>query len=357
MNWLDFHRAQGATLAPDGIPLDYGDTRAEYQAGINRVILMDRSHEGRLEGTGRDRIDLIQRISTNDLASVPIGEGRPTILTNPHGRIIDRLVVYNQGETTLITTEPGRGEAARNYLQRQVFFNDEAQFRDLAGETRQFALHGPSAGQVIHALSGKTSNRDKLICFRVHIGETEVILVERKPLSGGHWGIIIPSQFAEKVWNVIREMGQNFGLIPAGSLTYNVLRIRAGRPGVGRELSTDHIPLEAGLWDEVSFSKGCYTGQEIIARMESRSRLAKMMVKLQLTQMIEAPVKLFAQGKDVGTLTSSVVTPNGEILGIGFVKVALANVGEVFTIGDHGAEARIVEFAGALPPRLHKTEH
>ena len=58
--------------------------------------------------------------------------------------------------------------------------------------------------------------------------------------------------------------------IPAGSLTYNVLRIRAGRPGVGHELSTDYIPLELGLWDEVSFTKGCYTGQEIIARMESR---------------------------------------------------------------------------------------
>ena len=56
-------------------------------------------------------------------------------------------------------------------------------------------------------------------------------------------------------------------LRPAGSLTYNVLRIRAGRPGVGRELSTDYIPLELGLWDEVSFTKGCYTGQEIVSKM------------------------------------------------------------------------------------------
>lgn len=355
MSFVDFQRTLGATLAPDGIPLDYGDTKAEYQAALNGVVLMDRSHEGRLESAGRDRIDLIQRISTNDLAAMPAGGGRPTILTNPHGRIIDRLIIYNQGETALITTEPGRGQAAQKYLQHQVFFNDEVQLRDLAGDTRQFVLHGPAAAEVVKALSGQTSNWDSLACFRARIGEAEVIFVEHKPFSGGHWGIIVPNQHAQMAWQAITEAGQAYGLIPAGSLTYNALRIRAGRPGVGRELSTDYIPLEAGLWDEVSFSKGCYTGQEIIARMESRNRLAKTMVKLELTKMVEAPAKLYAQGKEVGLLTSSVITPAGEIPAIGFVKVAFAHVGESLTVGDQGTVARITELAGALPPMLQQT--
>jgi folate-binding Fe-S cluster repair protein YgfZ len=110
--------------------------------------------------------------------------------------------------------------------------------------------------------------------------------------------------------------------------------------------------LEAGLWDEVSFNKGCYTGQEIIARMESRHRLAKTMVRLQLTQMVDSPQKLYHQGKEGGTLTSSVVTPDGDIPAIGFVKLNLATPGQVLTVGESGAEARIIDVAGAAPPML-----
>jgi aminomethyltransferase len=316
---------------------------------------MDRSHEGRLESIGRDRIDVIQRISTNDLSAMQLGEGRPTILTNPQGRIIDRLIVYNQGETALMTTEPGRGAPVQNYLQRQVFFNDEFQMRDLAVETRLFALHGPAAGDVVRRLSGQRSNGVFLACFRTLIEESEVIFAERKPLSREHWIAIVPNTHAESLWKAILKAGEPSGLIPAGSLTYNALRIRAGQPGVGRELSSDFIPLETGLWDEVSFTKGCYTGQEIIARMESRNRLAKTIVKLQLTRMVEPPARLYAQGKEVGILTSSVILPDGDIPGIGFVKVALANVGQSFAVGENGAEARITELAGAQPPMLQNT--
>ncbi len=151
---------------------------------------------------------------------------------------------------------------------------------------------------------------------------------------------------------MIMEAGKPFGLIPAGSLTYNTLRIRAGRPAAGHELSTDFIPLEAGLWDEVSFTKGCYTGQEIIARMESRNRLAKTMVKLSLSQMVEAPAPLFHEGKTVGTLTSSVTSPDGEFFGIGFVKTTLAEEGQQFTVGESTIEASISALAGVQPSQM-----
>src|SRR5262249_2204425 len=111
-------------------------------------------------------------------------------------------------------------------------------------------------------------------------------------------------------------------------------------------------PLEAGLWDEVSFTKGCYTGQEIIARMESRNRLAKTMVTFKLSEMVESPTVLQVDGRDIGTLTSSVVTPRGEAVGIGFVKVPVAEVGKVLMVGDKAITAQILALAGAQPPIL-----
>ncbi|HEX2907684.1 MAG TPA: hypothetical protein VHO69_12525 [Phototrophicaceae bacterium] len=143
MSLADLHTIQGATLAPDGIPLHYGDLKAEYQAGLECAVLMDRSHEGRLHLSGTDRFALLQRISTNDLLNLAANEGRPTIFTNPNGRILDRVMVYNRQETALILTEPGRGPALRQYLQRNIFFNDQVTLADLAATTRLFVLHGP----------------------------------------------------------------------------------------------------------------------------------------------------------------------------------------------------------------------
>ena len=352
MSLLDTYTTQGAALAPDGIPLHFGDINAEYKAALENAVIMDRSHEGRLEARGKDRFNLVNRVSTNDVLNMASGEGRPTIFTNPTGRIIDRIMMVDRGETALITTEAGRGNAVLNYLQRQVFFNDEASFVDLASSTRQFVLHGPKADSVIDVLVPGASKMPDLYGMEATIADALVFLARRKPISGTHWAIIVPLEQAEQVWLKILEQGAASGLKPAGSLTYNALRIRAGRPAAGRELTSDFIPLEAGLWDEVSFTKGCYTGQEIIARMESRNRLAKTMTQMRLTGFIEAPQTLYLDGKPAGTLTSSVQTPDDEILGIGFVKVAVAVPEQTFVIGETGIEAVVTELAGAQPPQL-----
>ncbi len=351
MSLLEKHISRGASVAPDGVPLHYGDLKAEYHAALNQAVLMDRSHEGRIEAKGRDRFELIQRISTNDVLNMNIGEGRATIFTNANGRILDRIMIYLRGETALITTEPGRGAPLTTFLQRQVFFNDEAAFKDISLDARQFVLHGPNADAVVNALIPDAASAAPLYGIEGTIADVAVFVARRKPLSGGHWAFYMPSEGAQSVWQAVLNIGAAFGLIPAGSQTYNALRIYAGRPG-GRELSVDFIPLEAGLWDEVSFTKGCYTGQEILARMESRNRLAKTIVKLRLSALVEAPANLYFEGKSAGTLTSSVVTPDQEILGIGFVKVAMANVDEKFRVGENDVEAVITALAGAQPPQL-----
>ncbi|MBA3871345.1 MAG: aminomethyl transferase family protein [Anaerolineae bacterium] len=352
MNLQEWYQQSGGSLATDGIPLHFGDQTAEYNAAHAHAVLMDRSHEGRLETTGRDRLEIIQRISTNDVGHMAANEGRPTILTSPTGRIIDRLVAYNHGDKALITTEPGRGPAVRDYLQRQVFFNDEARIQDLGISTKQFTLHGPQAEAIVQIFAPQAGKQSYLECVDAQIDGVEVVFLKRKPLVGTQWVMIIPNEKAVEVWQSILTAGEQFGIQPAGSLTFNVLRIESGRPGVGHELSTDFIPLEAGLWDEVSFKKGCYTGQEIIARMESRNKLAKTMVTLNLSEMVESPVTLRVDGNTIGTLTSSVVTPHGEVVGIGFVKVPVAEAGKEVMVGENGVTAHILTLAGAQPPVL-----
>ncbi|MEL7234359.1 MAG: glycine cleavage system protein T, partial [Chloroflexota bacterium] len=174
-----------------------------------------------------------------------------------------------------------------------------------------------------------------------------VYAIRRKPLSSIYWTLIIPAAAdAGAVWQAISS---DDGVTPAGSLTFNVVRIRSGRPGVSRELTQDYIPLEVGLWDEVSFTKGCYTGQEIIARMESRARMAKVMVRVSLSDHVNTPAPLMHDGKTVGNVTSSVKAPDGEVFGIAVVKTAVAEP-EITLRTQQGVSAEVIELAASAPP-------
>lgn len=355
MDFADYQRSLGAELAADGIALHYGDPDHEFRSIMNAVALMDRSHEGRMELVGRDRLAIPQRISTNDVGALKPGEGAATLFTTPNARILDRAVFCNLGDRVIALAEPGRGGALMTYLQRNIFFNDDLRLHDLGGETRAFALHGAAADGVMDALSPGIATLPIFGAREIKIADTPVIAIRIKPLATAAWNLIVPGTQAIAVHQAICDAGRDaYGLRLAGSLAYNMLRIFSGRPGVGRELSSEYIPLEVGLWDEVSFTKGCYTGQEIIARMESRGRLAKTMVRVRLDAPVMAPAELTAEGKSAGTLTSAVTMPDGLHNGIAVVKMAFAQPGRTLHAGE--TVVHILEYAGVQPPGLREEE-
>ena len=350
MTLASYHQSLGATLAADEIPLRYADLATEYEAAQTASVLLDRSHEGRIRLSGKTRFELLNRMSTNKLLGMAAGEGRATIFTNTNARILERILAYNRADHLLLLTQPGRAAAFRNWLQKHIFFNDDAQLQDITAETVQFTLHGPTADAVIQAaLPAEAALPGKpLHSVEQTLADVPVFLARRKPFIGAHWALIGPREAAVALHQALMDVGQAHGLQPAGSLTYNTLRIQAGQPA-GRELSKDYIPLEVGLWDEVHFEKGCYTGQEIIARMESRSRLARTLVALDLPQYVEAPALVFVDNKPVGTLTSSAQAPDGAIFAMAVLKTAYSAENTPLQVGDGKTSGRVMRLLGAQP--------
>jgi aminomethyltransferase len=340
--------ALGAAIADDGIPQHFGDLAAEYEAALNHAVLLDRSHEARLRLDGEDRYALIQRMSTHDVLHLAVNSGRPTIFTNPNGRVIDRAEVYAGENHALLIGGPGRIEPLRSYIQRNIFFRDKVRAGDLTTVTRQFGLHGPQAGHIADAVAPGASALPLFGYLSADIDGTQVMVARAKPLSGDHFRIIAATEDAAAVWDALLEAGREYGLKPAGSQLYNVLRIRAGSPGAGRELSEEYIPLELGLWDEVSFAKGCYTGQEIIARMESRGKLAKTIATVRLDAASESPVDLLIDGKRSGTLTSAVTAPDGTHYGIALLKPDHAHAGAQ-AVTTEGVTVTVTGLPGTQP--------
>lgn len=344
----NYHQSLGATLADDGIPLHYGDLADEYHTAFNHAVIFDRSHEGRIILTGENRFEIVNRMSTNKIVEMPLHAGQPTIFTNATARILYRVVAYNRPEGLLIITEPGQGDAVANYLQRNIFYGDNVKVINLQSQTNHLAIHGQTADAIMQSLSQELADLPPLASTEIKHELATFTVLRRKSIIGSHWVIICPQRHTEAIHKQLLELGKSHGLKPAGSLTYNTLRIRSGRPA-GQELSTDYIPLEVGLWDEVSFSKGCYTGQEIIARMESRQKLAKTMVKLALSDFVQAPTTVYAGDKSVGTLTSSVQAPNGDIFANAVLKTDFAQPDTHLSVGDNHITATVLDYAGEQP--------
>lgn len=327
------HQSHGATLAPDGIPIHYSNLAKEYEAGLNTAILLDRSHEGRVQLFGDSRFEILNRMSSNKMIDMQADEGRATIFTNPNARIIDRIVAYNREDHLLLLTEPGRNSWLVNFLQKNIFFGDNARLVDITSETHMFGLHGPLLDAVLRDCAVDIDSILPMFGAEAQVADATIYLARRKAISDKHLAIIVSKDHAPAVYEQIFEMGQAHGLLASGGLTYNTLRIRSGHPA-RPELNLDYIPLEIGLWDEVHFGKGCYTGQEIIARMESRGKLAKTIVSLNLSAMINAPAEVTLNGAKIGKMTSSVQAADGDIFAIAVIKTHAIEAGTEIMVAD-----------------------
>jgi len=229
--------------------------------------------------TGATRVDFLHRMSTNHLLGLKPGEARLTALSTPIGRMIDCVLAIGLPEALLLMTGAGNADKVTRWLRKYIFFKDDVQV-----------------------------SVDELA------GARGVFEVEMAPLGGIPW----PPQG----WLIL-----DAGPAPDGvedGAAFEAYRVSRGWPRFPNEIGEDYIPLEAGLRAAVSFSKGCYIGQEIIARMEARGQMAKRLMRLRVDGPATAGAALFAGGVAAGTLTSVAGTD-----ALGFVRSAYATPGTV----------------------------
>ncbi len=289
-----------------------------YEVAHERAILVDRSKLGMLKFTGKTRLDLINRMSTQKVIDLQSGSGAATILTSDIGRIIDRLILYASSDAVYCLTSEDNGENIAGYLRRFIFYMDDFHIEDLGNRTAILAVYGQEAESILARSFGESTRLALHHWKQVDWTGTTVYLHRTDPVAGDGYFVICQVDDKAAVWDWLVASG----ITPAGEESFEYLRIESGQPRFGHELALDYIPLEANLWPDVSFNKGCYTGQEIIARMESRGRLAKKLVRLKSNDSIAVGAELMAESKKVGTITSASGGPKG-YLALGFVKTSI----------------------------------
>jgi aminomethyltransferase len=301
------------------------------------VARFDASPHGRLRLTERDRADLLHRLSTNDISRLSSGEGTRTVLTNHNARIVDLLTVYVLPEHLLVITSPMQRLSVLSTLRKNIFFNDRVAVEDLTDETVQYHIYGPRSAALMREVVGLDVADWPLHHVQgVTIAGAQAWLARTLPLGGAGFMLLGHAEDRAVIEQALEPAA------PLSQAVYDILRVEHGYPAPGHELSLEYIPLETRLLDAVSFNKGCYVGQEIIARMESRNRLAKQLMGLRLSRLVEAGGKLQREGKEMGDLTSVVASPRFGPIGLAYVRTASAEPGTIVQVAQ-GVDAEVVD--------------
>jgi len=248
----------------------------DLQAARHTAAFSELTGYGWLRLTGRDRLDLLNRLSTNDLRKLAAGEGLPSVLTSPVGRVMALMLVYAGAETVHVRLMPGQAERITRYLSSMIFFQDEVEVADQTGTIAQFALYGPQSGDLLDRLTGPALDLMPEYGWREGQIAGAVVSIHRGgPLEPWDWTVVTNLTQLQEV-----QAALGSGAVQLKPETAELLRIEAGIPAWGRELSDQVTPLETGLLPAISFRKGCYTGQEVIARQTNYDKVTRNLVGL-----------------------------------------------------------------------------
>lgn len=307
--FTDAHHHSGASLETIGgvrLAASFGAAAEEYQAARADAALFDRSDRGLLRIHGVDRARWLHNLVTNAILPLSAGRGCYTFAVNLKGRILFEANVLSAEDSLWLDLPLAAVALAAAHFDRYLLTED-VRIADRSGQTARLACIGPAAGRIAQALGGvKLAQLPALGHVPVE-DDVRLIRCELAGLTG--FELVVPRGRAGEWWDRLATLGAR----PAGWRVLDVLRIEAGVPWLGRELTDEVLPAETGLFEQaVSTRKGCFLGHEVIERMRSRGMQAQRLVRMQLDdgRDLDLPAVVQRDGQAVGRVTSLAAHPS-----------------------------------------------
>lgn len=348
------HHALGATFTENHEDWElvghFTDSYQEHHAVRQGVGVVDLSHRGRLRLTGSDRAAYLHRIISNDVEGLADGEGNyATILTN-RGKIIADMSVYIFEDSIGIETNAETTLSLYQELDKYLIA-DDVTIEDFTERTGTVGVHGPKSPELLQEVCGfDVRNLPAYHSLVDEIDGRRIICVRANETGEIGYNLCTASESTEWLWDTILTKGRAFGAEPVGLTALNSLRIEAGIPRYGAELDDSIFPGEAELEEAISFEKGCYIGQEIVARMKYRGHPNRLLRGFKIESDIPplSGDRLFNEDKEIGWITSAVVSPTlGKTIGMGYVRVSFTDEGSQVEI--ETADSRVNATVQLLP--------
>jgi glycine cleavage system T protein len=325
----DITARAGADFTEDAgwlVPAHFEGRDAEYRRAREEAALFDVSHRGKVEVAGSDAASFLQNLSTNDVAGLPVGASCEAFFTTAQARVVayalvHRLPLRDGNSVFWLDTDPASADRLIKHLD-QYLISEQVELTD---STRAYAwmhLAGPQARAVLEeALGEKLPDLEPLRHIPGKVGGKISSAIRRRDALGV-WGydIACPDAGAGAVWETLTRSGA----APAGWEAYELLRIEAGTPVYGKDIDETNLALEVGRTRQaICYTKGCFLGQEPLVRIRDLGHINRSLTGLKIagTEAVPHGAKLFRDGKEVGHVTSSVVSPRfGTAVALAYVR-------------------------------------
>ena len=344
--------------APGSPAAEPAQLAAAYRAARDGACLIERSERGRFILSGADALDLLHRTTTADLSGLVAGQFATTVIQTETGRILDWLLLWRRADDLLIVTGPGRGAADLEWVDRMVIMDDVVA-TSLDEESALFELSGPDAPVILERaglelpgfnLDGGQAAAMEQRCHEGMIGATRITVAIARLSQRPEFWLIVPRAAATAVAARLTEAGAT----PIGADVDEALRLERGQPLVGRELTNEANPLEARLRASIGLRKGCYPGQEVIARLITYKSIKKTLSLIRLERAVTAPPAgssyPLVDGAASGRITSTAWSFRHDApLAMGYLRNDLAGVGTtvVVTTPDGPVSGQVIDFPTA----------
>jgi len=351
----DHHTRLGATFEDVtgwSMPVHYGDPVSEHRAVREAVGLADLSHRGKLRVTGEDRVKWLQSVISNDLLPLQPGQGRYSSFLTHKGKMLTYFRAYVLADAVMLEDVGEIGETTYGALRKFLLYGTKAKMENCAESWGLLLVSGPKAAAAVKAAFGADVTDLKPVNFlSATIGGQSALIIRTEETGEEDYEILLPADGLIAAWERLMEAGKIYGIKAMGSQAHEALRIEAGIPKAGPDLNEEIVPPEANLEGKAfSLTKGCYPGQEVVARIDTYGSVRRHLVGLIMKDAAvpSKGAKLFAGDREVGWISSAVYSPQmNSVIALGFPLRDFASPGTALAVETDGR--RLDATVHALP--------
>lgn len=322
----DLHTKLGATfeeVAGWEMPAHYDEWVTEYQAVRQAVGLSDLSHRGKIRVTGDDRVKWLQGLISNDILPLQPGQGCYSSFLTHKGKMLGYFRVYLLSDSLWVEDVGEVGDATFQALRKFLLYGIKAKMENCAESWGLLLVSGPKACATVSAAFGvEMSDLKPVSAIAAKIGGHASLVLRTEETGEDDLEILLPADALSTAWERLMEAGTTYGIKAIGGHAREALRIEAGLPKAGPDLNEEIVPPEANLEGKAfSLNKGCYPGQEVVARMDTYGNVRRHLVGLVMNGSIIPPrgAKLFSGEREVGWISSATRSPQlNQVIAFGF---------------------------------------
>jgi folate-binding protein YgfZ len=332
-----------ADVAGWSCPIHFGNADAEYRSAWEGAAVFDRSPRGKVTVSGTDAGRFLHNLCTNDILRLAASAGCETFLTTSKAKAVAYALIFHQAEPARfwLDTDSGRGETVASHLDRYLI-SERAEIVDRTTEFAQLHVAGPVTPAAVSAVLKPATDPGPLQEVAGVLGGSVPVWIRRHDLlpTLPGYDLICPAENGNTLWREL--LGQ--GVVPAGSLTYEVLRVEAGIPAFGQDIDEERMVVEVGRGTRaISYTKGCYLGQETIVMARDRGHVNRFLVGLRCegSEPVLPGTPVFAAATNVGHVTSGVISPRHGAIALAYVRRGYQEAGTELSLTEGGRKAQV----------------